>query len=143
MLQGLQTGHATLGVVGTVSPWLVPPLVAEIARVAPGVSLRLTEGASERLAVEVAERELAFAVVTEPVTDTRLVVEHLRDEALVGLLPADLDLGVPEPVPLAALARTRLDPAARRATRCATRSTSPPRPNTCRCAFRSRSRASG
>jgi LysR family nitrogen assimilation transcriptional regulator len=104
MLQGLQAGHATLGVVGTVSPWLVPPLVAEIARVAPGVSLRLTEGASERLALEVAERELAFAVVTEPVADTRLVVEHLRDEALVGLLPAGLDLGVAEPVPLAALA---------------------------------------
>ena len=35
----------------------------------------------KRLAVEVAERELAFAVVTEPVTDPRLVVEHLRDEA--------------------------------------------------------------
>ena len=104
MLQGLQVGHATLGVVGTVSPWLVPPLVAEIARVAPGVSLRLTEGASERLALEVAERELAFAVVTEPVADTRLVVEHVRDEALVGLLPASLDLGITEPVPLAALA---------------------------------------
>jgi LysR family transcriptional regulator, nitrogen assimilation regulatory protein len=105
MLQGLETGHATLGVVGTVSPWLVPPLVVELAHAAPGVSLRLTEGASERLAVEVAERELAFAVVTEPVADTRLVVEHLRDEALVGLLPAALDLGVPEPVPLAALAQ--------------------------------------
>ena len=104
MLQGLQTGHATLGVVGTVSPWLVPPLVVEMRRVAPGVSLRLTEGASERLALEVAERELAFAVVTEPVADTRLVVEHLRDEALVGLLPAGLDLDVAEPVPLAALA---------------------------------------
>jgi DNA-binding transcriptional LysR family regulator len=110
MLQGLQTGHATLGVVGTVSPWLVPPLVAEIARVAPGVSLRLTEGASERLAIEVAERGLAFAVVTEPVVDTRLVVEHLRDEALVGLLPAHLDVGQNggkrngKPVPLSALA---------------------------------------
>jgi DNA-binding transcriptional LysR family regulator len=54
--------------------------------------LRLTEGASERLALEVAERELAFAVVTEPVVDTRLVVEHLRDEALVGLLPAKFEL---------------------------------------------------
>ena len=85
MLQGLETGHATLGVVGTVS---------RVARAAarrrdrdasrPGVSLRLTEGASERLAVEVAERELACAVVTEPVSDPRLVVEHLRDEALVG-----------------------------------------------------------
>ena len=31
MLQGLETGHATLGVVGTVSRSLVPPLVAEIA----------------------------------------------------------------------------------------------------------------
>jgi LysR family hydrogen peroxide-inducible transcriptional activator len=103
MLQGLETGHATLGVVGTVSRSLVPALVKEMRRVAPALSLRLTEGASERLAVEVAERELASAVVTEPVSDPRLVVEHLRDEALVGLVPASLDLG-PEPVPLAAFA---------------------------------------
>ena len=88
MLQGLETGHATLGVVGTVSRSLVPALVVEMRRVAPALSLRLTEGASERLAVEVAERELASAVVTEPVTDPRLVVEHLRDEDLVGLVPA-------------------------------------------------------
>ena len=100
-------GHATLGVVGTVSRGSCPPLVAELAHVAPGVSLRVTEGASERLAAEVAERELAAAVVTEPVNDPRLVVEHLRDEALVGLLPAAIDLGVAEPVPLAALAGQR------------------------------------
>lgn len=105
MLQGLEVGHAAFGVVGTVSRWLVPPLVAEMRRVAPGVSLRVTEGASERLAAEVAERELATALVTEPVVDTRLVVEHLRDEALVALAPAGLDLGVPEPVPLSVLAR--------------------------------------
>jgi DNA-binding transcriptional LysR family regulator len=101
MLQGLETGHATLGVVGTVSRSLVPALVEEMRRVAPALSLRLTEGASERLAAEVADRELASAVVTEPVSDPRLVVEHLRDEALVGLVPVSLDLGA-EPVPLAA-----------------------------------------
>ena len=56
MLQGLETGHATLGVVGTVSRSLVPALVVEMRRVAPGLSLRLTEGASERLAADVAER---------------------------------------------------------------------------------------
>ncbi|MGQ0826572.1 MAG: LysR family transcriptional regulator [Actinomycetota bacterium] len=105
MLQGLESGHATLGVVGTVSRWLVPALVEEIRGNAPGVSLRLTEGASERLALEVAERALAGALVTEPVVDPRLVVEHLRDEAIVGLLPPTLELGVDEPVPLAALAR--------------------------------------
>jgi DNA-binding transcriptional LysR family regulator len=104
MLQGLETGHATLGVVGTVSRSLVPALVVEMRRVAPALSLRLTEGASERLAVEVADRELASAVVTEPVSDPRLVVEHLRDEALVGLVPVSLGLGAKDRVELAALA---------------------------------------
>lgn len=104
MLQGLETGHATLGVVGTVSRSLVPALVVEMRRVAPGLSLRLTEGASERLAVDVAERVLASAVVTEPVSDPRLVVEHLRDEDLLGLVPAELELRGREPVLLSALA---------------------------------------
>jgi len=104
MLQGLETGHATLGVVGTVSRSLVPALVVEMRRVAPGLSLRLTEGASERLAVDVAERVLASAVVTEPVADPRLVVEHLRDEDLVGLVPSSLSLRVREPVLLTTLA---------------------------------------
>ena len=104
MLQGLETGHATLGVVGTVSRSLVPALVVEMRRVAPALSLRLTEGASERLAVEVADRELASAVVTEPVSDPRLVVEHLRDEDLVGLVPVSLMARVKEPVPLALFA---------------------------------------
>jgi LysR family nitrogen assimilation transcriptional regulator len=104
MLQGLETGHATLGVVGTVSRSLVPALVVEMRRVAPGLSLRLTEGASERLAVDVAERMLASAVVTEPVADPRLVVEHLRDEDLVGLVPSTLVLRGREPVLLSAIA---------------------------------------
>ena len=93
MLQGLHTGHATLGVVGTVSRLLVPMVVAEMRRIAPGLSLRLTEGASERLAGEVAERQLASAVVTEPVSDPRLHVEHLRDEDLVALVPSSLRRG--------------------------------------------------
>ena len=104
MLQGLETGHATLGVVGTVSRLLVPMLVAEMRQSVPGLSLRLTEGASERLAVDVAERVLASAVVTEPVADPRLVVEHLRDEDLVGLVPTPLRLRGRQPVLLATLA---------------------------------------
>jgi DNA-binding transcriptional LysR family regulator len=102
MLQGLETGHATLGVVGTVSRWVVPPVVADIRRAAPGVSLRITEGASERLAAEVAARQLACAVVTEPVVEPRLVVEHLRDEALVAIVPTRVR--TPATVTLAALA---------------------------------------
>ena len=105
MLQGLETGHAGLGVVGTISRYLVPAVVADLRVRAAGVSLRVSEGASERLAAEVAERTLAQAVVTEPVNDPRLVVEHLLDEDLVALVPIDLDLGHEAPVPLAVLAR--------------------------------------
>ncbi len=105
MLRGLETGHAGFGVVGTISRWLVPAVVADLRVRAPGVSLRVSEGASERLAVEVAERTLPQAVVTEPVTDPRLVVDHLLDEDLVALVPIGLDIGHEAPVPLAVLAR--------------------------------------
>ena len=108
MLQGLETGHATLGVVGTVSRLLVPMVVAEIRKQAPGLSLRLTEGASERLAADVAERNLASAVVTEPVSNPRLHVEHLHDEDLVALVPSALHAALTEPIPLAVLARETL-----------------------------------
>jgi DNA-binding transcriptional LysR family regulator len=108
MLQGLETGHATLGVVGTVSRLLVPMVVAEMRKNSPGLSLRLTEGASERLAGEVAERQLASAIVTEPVSDPRLHVEHLRDEALVALVPSTLQLTPHDPIPLAELAQETL-----------------------------------
>ncbi len=104
MLQGLRTGHASLGIVGTASRWMVPALVADLRAEAPGVQLRINEGASERLATEVLAGELAQAVITEPMTSPRLDVEHLLDETLVGLTPADApDLG-PEPVSLARLA---------------------------------------
>jgi LysR family hydrogen peroxide-inducible transcriptional activator len=103
LLQGLETGYARLGVVGTASRWLVPALVADLRERAPGVRLRVNEGASERLFTELVDGELAQAVVTEPVNDRRLIVDHLLDEALVGLVGADVDLPS-EPVPLSAFA---------------------------------------
>ena len=107
MLRGLEAGHARLGVVGTASRWLMPALVADLRVRAPGVRLRINEGASERLWAEVIEGELAQAVVTEPVDDRRLVVEHLLDETLVALVHKDAPLP-PEPVPLSALSKLAL-----------------------------------
>ena len=140
MLQGLEAGHTRLGVVGTASRWLVPALVADLRERAPGVRLRVNEGASERLFAEVLDGELAQAVVTEPVEDRRLVVEHLLDEELVALVGADVELP-PEPVPLDAFAQLPLvlPPGA---TRCASRSSAWPPPGS-RSPCRSRSKASG
>jgi len=103
LLRGLEAGHASLGVVGTASRWLVPGVVQDLRERAPGVQLRLNEGASERLFAEVIAGELAQAVVTEPVTDRRLEVAPLLEEALVAIVGPEVD--VPSgPVPLASLA---------------------------------------
>lgn len=93
MLQGLEAGEASLGIVGTASRWLVPALVGDLRTRAPGVHLRITEGASERLASELLDRELAQAIVTEPLSDARLATEHLLEEELVGVVDEGTDLG--------------------------------------------------
>ena len=103
MLQGLEAGSTSFGIVGTASRWMVPALVAELRQRASGVRIRVNEGASERLSAEVLAHQLAQAVVTEPVLDERLVVEHLLEETLVGLAPASAQLP-DEPVPLEVLA---------------------------------------
>ena len=107
LLQGLEAGHASLGVVGTASRWLVPALVGDLRQRAPGVMLRINEGASERLAAEVVSHEVTMAVVTEPIVDPRLTVEHLLEEDLVGLVPDTVELP-PEPVPFATMAALSL-----------------------------------
>ena len=107
LLQGLEAGHASLGVVGTASRWLVPALVADLRQRAPGVHLRINEGASERLAAEVVAHEVTMAVVTEPILDARLAVEHLLEEDLVGLVPGTVEIG-PGPVPFSDLAAMSL-----------------------------------
>jgi LysR family hydrogen peroxide-inducible transcriptional activator len=107
LLQGLEAGYARLGVVGTAARWLVPALVAELRERAPGVRLRVNEGASERLFSEVVDGELAQAVVTEPVNDRRLMVETLLEEDVIGLVRRDVELPG-EPVPLSVFAQSPL-----------------------------------
>jgi LysR family hydrogen peroxide-inducible transcriptional activator len=107
LLQGLEAGYARLGVVGTASRWLVPALVADLRERAPGVRLRVNEGASERLFGELVDGELAQAVVTEPVNDRRLTVEPLLEEDLIGLVGPNVTLPR-EPVPLEAFAQLPL-----------------------------------
>ncbi len=107
MIQGLEVGRATLGVVGTISRRLVPLVVADLRAHARGVHLRVNEGASERLVAEVAAHDLAQAVVTEPVTDARLIVEHLLEEEMVAVVPRESVLGS-GPILLAQLAGERM-----------------------------------
>jgi DNA-binding transcriptional LysR family regulator len=92
-IQGLQVGEASLGIVGTASRWLVPELVAQLRTQAPGLRLRVNEGASERLIADVLAQEVAQAVITEPSHEAHLVLDTLLEEALVGLAPYGTRLG--------------------------------------------------
>jgi len=103
MLQGLEVGASSFGIVGTASRWVVPQLVASLRERAPGIRLLVNEAASERLMSEVLAGELSQALVTEPVSDRRLVSETVFEEALVAVVPRDVQMPAP-PVPLAAVA---------------------------------------
>lgn len=103
MLRGLEGGESSVGVVGTASRWLIPALLSDLEERAPGVRLRVTEGASERLMDEVASASLAMAVVTEPVSLPGLDVEHLVEERLVGIVRKETRFRE-EPVSLGELA---------------------------------------
>lgn len=92
MLQGLKKGHASIGVIGTASRWIVPTLVQEMRTSAPGVTLHITEAPSERLLADVINHDLSVAVVTEPVIDPRIEVRTLCAEKLVGIAPKDYGL---------------------------------------------------
>lgn len=92
MLQGLKRGHASIGVIGTASRWIVPTLVQEMRESAPGVTLHVTEAPSERLLTDVINHDLSVAVVTEPVTDSRIESQTLCEENLVGIAPKDYGL---------------------------------------------------
>ncbi len=92
MLQGLKRGHASIGVIGTASRWIVPSLVQEMRESAPGVTLHITEAPSERLLADVITHDLSVAVITEPIVDPRIDVTTLCDEKLVGIAPKDFGL---------------------------------------------------
>ncbi len=92
MLQGLKRGHASIGVIGTASRWLVPSLVQEMRATSPGVTLHITEAPSERLLADVISHDLSVAVITEPVLDQRVESTTLCNEELVGIAPKDFGL---------------------------------------------------
>jgi LysR family hydrogen peroxide-inducible transcriptional activator len=102
MLQGLEAGDASFGIVGSAGRWVVPQLVAELRVRAPGVRLRVNEAASERLMSEVLSGALAQAVVTEPISDRRLVAETIVEEEMLAV--AGPGIALPDaPVELASL----------------------------------------
>lgn len=83
------TGPLRLGVIPTVAPYLLPPLLPSVRRAHPELRLILREDQTARLVALLENGELDAALLALPVEETELVELPLLDEPFVFLAPSD------------------------------------------------------
>lgn len=83
----LQHGSVALGVLPTIAPYLLPPVIARFSAQFGGVDLTVHEDTTAQLLKLVHAYEIDFAVASEPILDDRLAVTELFTEELVLALP--------------------------------------------------------
>lgn len=91
-------GRLRLGVIPTVAPYLLPGIVAELGRLAPGLDLQLRETVTPVLLAEIAAGRLDAAIVALPVSEPGLTEAPLFAEPFVLVRPA-AEAGRPVPGP--------------------------------------------
>ena len=85
--QHLLRGTVAVGVLPTIAPYLLPPVMAEFAENFPGVEIVLQEDTTARLIKQVLACEIDLAVASEPIQDARLEVRKIFSEELLLALP--------------------------------------------------------
>jgi LysR family hydrogen peroxide-inducible transcriptional activator len=89
-------GRLRLGVIPTVAPYLLPRVIAEVARVYPALDLHLRETITPKLLQELGDGRLDCAIVALPVSEPSLIEVPLFSEDFVLVRPlADADKPVP------------------------------------------------
>lgn len=82
-------GPLRLGVIYTIAPYLLPPLVGAMIEQVPQMPLVLQENFTVRLVELLRQGELDAAIMALPVPDHGLMVQPLYDEPFVVALPKD------------------------------------------------------
>lgn len=80
-------GHLRLGVIYTIAPYLLPPLVKTMIERVPQMPLILQENFTTRLIELLRQGELDAAIMALPFPDQGLTVQPLYDEPFVVALP--------------------------------------------------------
>lgn len=83
----LKHGSIAIGVLPTIAPYLLPPIMARFSAKFSGVDLTVHEDTTAQLLKLVQDYEIDFALVSEPIMDDRLAVTELFTEELVLALP--------------------------------------------------------
>ncbi|MGV8898055.1 MAG: hydrogen peroxide-inducible genes activator [Burkholderiaceae bacterium] len=80
-------GPLHLGVIYTIAPYLLPPLVSDMIEKVPQMPLVLQENFTVRLLELLRQGELDAAIMALPIPDQGLMVQPLYDEPFVVALP--------------------------------------------------------
>lgn len=83
----LKHGSIAIGILPTIAPYLLPPVMARFSAQFAGLELNVHEDTTAQLLKLVHAYEIDFAVVSEPIVDDRLTVTELFTEELLLALP--------------------------------------------------------
>ena len=101
---GPLTGRLRLGVIPTVAPYYLPPLIRHLADHFPALALRPREAVTQKLLADLAEGRLDLALVALPVSEPHLAEHPLFEEEFLLVRPlAQAHLPVPPVEALPAL----------------------------------------
>lgn len=86
--KGLLRGTVTLGVLPTIAPYLLPPVLAAFTAKYPGVDLIVVEDTTARLLKACLACEIDWVLASHPIADERLELRELFTEELLLALSA-------------------------------------------------------
>ena len=85
--QSLTRGRLAIGILPTIAPYLLPPVVRAFTQKFPGTEIIIHEDTTYRLLDMVRAYEIDFAVTSHPIHDDELEVRELLAEELLLALP--------------------------------------------------------
>jgi DNA-binding transcriptional LysR family regulator len=83
-------GKVRLGAGPNILAYLLPPILKQLREAQPSLEVTIRTGTTRDMVALVLANDLDLAVVTLPVDDKLLIVEKLRTDQLVAVLPASL-----------------------------------------------------
>ena len=97
-------GRVRIGTGAAIVTYLLPPLLRTLRRAHPDIEIVINSGTTERIVERLARNEVDIGLVTLPVHDRTLVVQPLREDAMLAVLPPS-ERAAPATMDAAGLAR--------------------------------------
>jgi DNA-binding transcriptional LysR family regulator len=80
-------GRVRIGTGAAIVTYLLPPLLRTLRRAHPDIELVINSGTTERIVERLARNEVDIGLVTLPVHDRSLVVQVIREDPMLAVLP--------------------------------------------------------